>query len=99
MDNLKVTLTTSLKVSSNQIIPAGKQYSGDPRTFPSWLIAEMDSGSSCLNILTLANTSPAKQEVVTSVEEKGISESVVEPVVEEPVVEEPVRRTRRSRIG
>ena len=95
MDNLKVTLTTSLKVSSNQIIPAGKQYSGDPRTFPSWLIAEMDSGSSCLNILTLANTSPAKQDVVTSVEEKRISESVVE----EPVVEEPVRRTRRSRLG
>ncbi len=91
MDNLKVTLTTSLKVSNNQIIPAGKQFSGDPRTFPSWLIAEMDSGSSCLNILTLGITPPAKQEQVTSVEESQVSES--------PVVEEPVRRTRRSRIG
>ena len=90
MDNLKVTLTTSLKVSNNQIIPAGKQYSGDPRTFPSWLIAEMDSGSACLNILTLGIT-PPKQEQVTSVEESQVSES--------PVVEEPVRRTRRSRIG
>lgn len=95
MDDLKVTLMTSLKVNANQIIPAGKQFSGDPRKFPSWLIAEMDSGSSCLNILTLGITPPkqeaVKKEVVTSVEESQVSET--------PIVEEPVRRTRRSRIG
>lgn len=48
--NLSVLLKTSLKTNAGDIIPAGKIYNGEVSEFPSWLVNEIKSNSSALDV-------------------------------------------------